>query len=83
MGAKMNAIVMNAADSISLEKVEIPTPNDDEVLCLVESVAICGSDIKFIKGDTIGSWPPYVPFILNRPQCKKLKDWGSGCRRST
>ena len=64
MRGNMNAIVMNAANSISLEKVDIPTPNDDEVLCLVEAVAICGSDIKFIKGDTIGSWPPYLPFIL-------------------
>ncbi len=64
MSAKMNAIVMNAANRICLEKVDMPTPNDDEVLCLVEAVAICGSDIKFIKGDTIGSWPPYVPFIL-------------------
>jgi L-iditol 2-dehydrogenase len=64
MSDKMKAIVMNAANSISLEKVDIPNPNADEVLCSVEAVAICGSDIKFIKGDTIGSWPPYLPFVL-------------------
>ena len=45
MSGKMNAIVMKAANSISLEKVDIPKPNDDEVLCVVEAVAICGSDI--------------------------------------
>ena len=64
MSGTMNAIVMKAANHVALEKVDIPAPNDDEVLCLIEAVAICGSDIKFIKGDTIGSWPPYVPFIL-------------------
>lgn len=64
MKGKMKALVMSAANRISLEKVDIPTPNADEVLCLVEAVAICGSDIKFIKGDTIGSWPPYLPFVL-------------------
>lgn len=64
MSEKMKAIVMNAADSISLEKVDIPAPNDNEALCRIEAVAICGSDIKFIKGDTIGSWPPHLPFVL-------------------
>ena len=61
MSAKMNAIVMNAANNISLEKVDIPTPNDNEVLCLVEAVAICGSDIKFFQGDTIGSCQKLSP----------------------
>lgn len=64
MSGKMKAIVMQAADHVSMETVDIPTPNDNEALCLIEAVAICGSDIKFIKGDTIGSWPPYLPFIL-------------------
>lgn len=64
MQGKMKAIVMNAANSISLETVDIPVQNDDEVLCKVEAVAICGSDTKFIQGDTIGSWPPYLPFVL-------------------
>ena len=64
MSEKMKAIVMKAANSISLEEVDLPAPNDNEALCRVEAVAICGSDIKFIKGDTIGSWPPHLPFVL-------------------
>ena len=64
MSEKMKAIVMKAANCIALEEVAIPSPKDNEVLCLVEAVAICGSDINFIKGDTIGSWPPYLPFVL-------------------
>ena len=64
MADKMKAIVMNGPDNISLEMVDIPVPGENEVLCRIEAVTICGSDPKFIKGDTIGSWPPYLPFVL-------------------
>jgi L-iditol 2-dehydrogenase len=76
MSGKMKAIVMNAANSISLEEVDMPAPNNDEVLCSVQAVAICGSDIKFIQGDTIGSWPPYLPFILGHEWAGTVVDTG-------
>ncbi|MFZ2635235.1 MAG: alcohol dehydrogenase catalytic domain-containing protein [Rectinemataceae bacterium] len=60
----MKAVVLLGPEKFEVREIEIPQPAYDEVLCAIESVAICGSDPKFIKGETAGTWPPYYPFVI-------------------
>lgn len=61
---KMKAVILLGPGKFELQEIDIPQPAYDEVLCAVESVAICGSDPKLIKGETAGTWPPYYPFVI-------------------
>ncbi len=60
----MKAVVLAGPNDFSVKTIPIPEPGIDEVLCAVEAVAICGSDPKFIRGDTKGVWPPSYPFVI-------------------
>jgi len=60
---KMLALVLSAPGEYKLQKIPVPLLNNNEVLCRIRAVAICGSDPKIIKGNTAGKWPPAYPFI--------------------
>jgi len=50
--AKMDALVKKYAEpGLWLEKVEIPTINDDEVLVKIRKTAICGTDVHIYNWD--------------------------------
>jgi L-iditol 2-dehydrogenase len=59
----MLALVLTKAGEHALQEIPVPEPGPDEVLCRVRAVAICGTDPKIIRGDTVGKWPPSFPFI--------------------
>ncbi len=42
--------------------VPVPTPGPLEVLCKVDSVAICGTDLHIYEGRFPGRWPKSYPF---------------------
>lgn len=62
---KMNAVVSYGKNDFCIAEVEIPVPTDDEVLCRIKSVAICGSDPGLFSGHYASmGWPPSYPFIF-------------------
>ncbi len=60
---EMRALVLPAPGRYEIQTVPVPTPHDDEALCRVRAVAICGSDPEILRGDLAGVWPPAYPFI--------------------
>ncbi|MBW1913139.1 MAG: alcohol dehydrogenase catalytic domain-containing protein [Deltaproteobacteria bacterium] len=60
----MKAVVLLGPDEFEIKEVETPVPGPGEILARVESVAICGTDPKIIKGVFKGMWPKSYPFII-------------------
>lgn len=60
---KMRAMVLTEPGKWEVQTVPIPVPGDDEVLCRIGGVAICGSDPEIVTGGLAGVWPPSYPFI--------------------
>ncbi len=59
----MRAVVMTAPGAFGLETIPRPNPTDNEVLCRIRAVAICGSDPEIFSGKLAGHWPPAYPFV--------------------
>lgn len=60
----MRALVLEGPDRYAVKDgIPVPEPGDDEVLCRVHAVAICGTDIHIIEGKHPGQWPREYPFI--------------------
>lgn len=61
----MTACVLPAPGEFEIRHdVKVPSElGDDEVLCRVRAVAICGSDPEIFRGDLAGEWPQAYPFI--------------------
>jgi L-iditol 2-dehydrogenase len=61
--SQMRALVLPAPGQFEVQTVPVPSPGEDEALCRVRAVAICGSDPEILRGDLAGTWPPAYPFI--------------------
>lgn len=59
----MRALVLEGVDAFRVQTVPTPAPGDDEVLCRVHAVAICGTDVHIIEGRHPGQWPRAYPFV--------------------
>jgi L-iditol 2-dehydrogenase len=60
----MRAVVLTRPKAHEIrEAVPVPSPGPLEVLCKVDSVAICGTDIHIYEGRFPGRWPKSYPFI--------------------
>ena len=60
----MDALVLKGIKDFSVQKVELPQlTGDDEVICMVDTTYICGTDPHIIDGDFPGFWPESYPFI--------------------
>ena len=59
---KMKALVLPEAGKFEIQEVEVPRPGEQEVLCRIRGVAICGSDPELVHGGLAGYWPPAYPF---------------------
>lgn len=58
----MRALVLTAPGAYEILDVPVPEVGRDEVLCRIGAVAICGSDIRIVRGDSAGTWPPAYPY---------------------
>jgi len=47
--SEMNAVFMDAVESIEVRKAPVPSPGAGEALLKVQSCAVCGSDIKIYR----------------------------------
>lgn len=59
----MAALVLRAPGRHAVETVPVPRPGPMELLCRVDSVAICGTDPHIIAGDYPGFWPQAFPLV--------------------
>ena len=59
----MKAMVLTEPGKWEVKEVEVPTIEDEEILCRIDAVAICGSDPEIVHGGLPGIWPPAYPFI--------------------
>lgn len=60
----MDACVLTSPGEFEVQRVLVPRFSDNEVLCKIHAVAICGSDPEVIHGKLAGYWPPRYPFIV-------------------
>jgi L-iditol 2-dehydrogenase len=60
---RMRAVVLTAPRQHEIrDDVPVPQPGPMEVLCKVDSVAICGTDLHIYEGRFPGRWPKAYPF---------------------
>jgi L-iditol 2-dehydrogenase len=60
----MRAVVLTGPNQHEVrDDVPVPRPGPLEVLCKVEAVAICGTDVHIYEGRFPGRWPRSYPFI--------------------
>src|SRR5438128_10466002 len=60
----MQALVLTAPHQFEVADVTKPGPvRENEVLCRVKAIAICGTDAEIIEGTFQGRWPKAYPFI--------------------
>lgn len=57
---KMKAIVFRGPNDFSLEEVEKPKCNDEEILVKVEACGLCGSDIRTFASGHNKVTPPFI-----------------------
>jgi L-iditol 2-dehydrogenase len=60
---EMDAVVLKGVRDFEIQTVPVPQPDADEVICLVDTTFICGTDPHIINGDFPGFWPTAFPFI--------------------
>jgi L-iditol 2-dehydrogenase len=60
----MKALVLTGPDAFEIREVDTPEPGPGEILARIDSVAICGTDPKIIKGVFKGLWPKEYPAII-------------------
>ena len=74
----MQAAVLREPRVLALETVADPRPGPNEVLCRVESIAVCGTDIHILEGRHPGRWPPAFPFIMGHEWAGVVVETGPG-----
>ncbi len=60
--ALMDALVLHGPGRFEVQPVAVPEPGTRDLLCRVDTVAICGTDPHIIAGDFPGFWPQAYPF---------------------
>lgn len=73
----MKALVLRAPNEFAVEDVDDPTPGPLEVLCRVERVGICGTDVHMVQGH-YDMWPAYYPFIPGHEWSGQVVALGEG-----
>lgn len=76
----MKALVLRAPNEFAIEEVEDPVPGSLEVLCRVERVGICGTDVHMVQGH-YDFWPAYYPFIPGHEWSGEVVALGDGCEQ--
>src|SRR4029079_876594 len=75
----LRAVVLTAPRQHEIRSdVPVPRPGNLEVLCKVEAVAICGTDVHIYEGRFPGRWPRGYPFIPGHEWSGTIVEAGSG-----
>ena len=75
----MRAVVLTGPNQHEIRSdVSVPAPGRLEVLCKVDSTAICGTDLHIYEGRFPGRWPPSYPFIPGHEWSGTVVQLGEG-----
>src|ERR1700687_449701 len=75
----MRAVVLTGPNQHEIrDDVPVPHPGPLEVLCKVDSVAICGTDLHIYEGRFPGRWPKSYPFIPGHEWSGTVVEVGPG-----
>jgi L-iditol 2-dehydrogenase len=78
MKGTMKVAVMTDLNKMELQRREIPSPKDGEVLVKVEYVGICGSDLHYFEKGRIGNFIVETPFVLGHESAGVVVEVGKG-----
>lgn len=78
----MRACFLNKSGDITVNEIDVPTLDADEVLIRVESVGICGSDVHYYKHGKIGPFVVEKPLILGHELSGVITEVGSAVDRT-
>jgi 2-desacetyl-2-hydroxyethyl bacteriochlorophyllide A dehydrogenase len=73
----VKALVLTASNEFSVTDVPDPRPGPFEVLCRVERVGICGTDVHLVQGH-YRMWPAYHPFTPGHEWSGQVVGLGPG-----
>lgn len=75
----MRALVLTAPNAHEVrDDIPTPSPGAMEVMCEVDSVAICGTDLHIYEGRFPGRWPRSYPFIPGHEWSGVVVEVGAG-----
>jgi len=78
----MNGVVLPGDSSVRHVQVDVPEPGHGQVLLRMRASSICGSDIRAIYREYMGSGPEaYQGVIAGHEPCGEVAAAGPGCRR--
>lgn len=80
--ATMRAALLREYGHLDVGQVPTPEPGPGEVLCRVLACGICGTDLKIVRGDYSGVWPPSLPFVIGHEWSGTVAALGPGTERS-
>lgn len=75
---RMDAAVLTAPHSLTIESVEVPGLDPDQVLVRVAAVGVCGSDVHYYEHGRIGPYVVDRPLILGHELSGRIEAVGSG-----
>ena len=76
----MEALVLTAPHEFEIRDLPRPSPRDNEVLCRVRAIAICGTDAEIVEGTFKGRWPRAYPFVPGHEWSGEIVDAGEVAR---
>jgi threonine dehydrogenase-like Zn-dependent dehydrogenase len=77
----MNGVVLPGDSTVQHVKVDVPEPGHGQVLLQMKASSICGSDIRAIYREHLGSGPEaYQGVIAGHEPCGQVIAVGPGCR---
>ena len=78
----MRGVFLPGARRVVLDDVPVPAPGHGQVLVRMRASAICGSDIRAIYREHLGTGPEaYRGVIAGHEPCGEIVETGPGCRR--
>jgi threonine dehydrogenase-like Zn-dependent dehydrogenase len=80
----MNGVVLPGDSTVKPVEVDVPEPAHGQVLLEMKASSICGSDIRAIYREHLGTGPEaYRGVIAGHEPCGQVVAVGPGCRRLT
>ena len=80
----MNGVVLPGDSRVERVQVEVPEPGPGQVLVKMKASSICGSDIRAIYRQHLGTGPEaYQGVIAGHEPCGQVVAVGEGCKRLT
>lgn len=80
--AAMSGVVLPGDSTVRHVKADVPEPRHGQVLLQMKASSICGSDIRAIYREHLGTGPEaYQGVIAGHEPCGQVVEAGPGCRR--